>query len=447
MSNSTINIPMSGIQDKTTANLSFDSVTTFKETSDPTTDENIEEDQNVDSIQGWIVVIASFFNLFIIMGITLSSGVFVQYYADNLFKNKVPLSTLSFIGTISTSLQTLLAVFTGKLADKLGYRNSILLGSAIYVIGLLLASFSTEVWHLFLTQGVLVGIGGAIAFVPAVSAPAQWFKKYIGLATGVAVAGSGIGGLVLSPVTQTVLNNLDFRWALRVLAIIAFVILLITSFFIKERVKAKNGGSWLDFTRFKDRRFLALFFGGFLCSFGYLVPFLLMGKYAQSIGLTESQGSILIGLLNGGSAIGRVALGSLGDRFGRINILFICIGLASLFCYFIWTFSFTFGVLLAFNILYGMAAGGYISMLPVVTVQLFGVEGIASTNGLLYFGSGIPNLVGTPIASAILAASTSNPVKPNYVPVIMYAATSAILGSCLFFVLKLTVNRKLLARV
>ncbi|KAI9291393.1 MFS general substrate transporter [Neoconidiobolus thromboides FSU 785] len=420
---------------------------TFREANEDVLDEKIEEDPRLDSIQSWVVVIASFFNLFVVLGVVYSSGVFVQYYADDLFKDKVPLSTLSFIGTLSTSLTTLLAVFTGRLADRISYRNSILIGSVIYALGLLLASFSSEVWHLFLTQGVMVGIGGAIAFVPAVSAPAQWFRKYIGLATGIAVAGSGIGGLALSPITQVVLDKLGFRWALRVQAIVSIVILTITAFFIKPRVVSQNKGSWFDFSKFKNRKFLALFFGGFLCSFGYLVPFLLMGKYARSINLTVSQGSILIGLLNGGSAIGRVVLGSLGDRFGRINILSVCIAFTSFFCYFIWTFSYNFGVLLLFNILYGVAAGGFISMLPVVTVQLFGVEGIASINGLLYFGSGIPNLVGTPIASAILTASSSDPANPNYIPVIMYSATSALLGSMFFFTLKLMVNRKITAIV
>ncbi|KAI9298016.1 MFS general substrate transporter [Neoconidiobolus thromboides FSU 785] len=427
--------------------LAIDSNTTFKETNKDILDGNIEKDSQLDGIQGWIVVTASFFNLFVVLGVVYSSGVFIKYYADELFKNEASLSTLSFIGTLSTSLNTLLAIFTGRLADKIGYRNSALIGSVIYSLGLLLASFSTEVWHLFLTQGVMVGIGGSVAFLPAISAPSQWFNKHIGLATGISVAGSGIGGLALSPITQYVLNKSGFRWALRVQAIIAIIILTTTAFFLKERVKVTKKNSWFDFSKFKDRKFLAIFFGGFVSSFGYLVPFLLMNKYAQSIDLSDDQGAILVGLLNGGSAIGRVALGSLGDRFGRINILILCLTLTSFFCFFIWTFSYTFGILALFNVLYGIAAGGIISMSPVVVVQLFGIEGIASINGLLYFASGVPSLIGTPIASAILTASSYRLPKPNYIPVIMYAATSALLGSLIFFSLKLMVNRKIFVRI
>ncbi|KAI9298413.1 MFS general substrate transporter [Neoconidiobolus thromboides FSU 785] len=410
-------------------------------------DGEIEGNPRLDGKEGWIVVIASFMNLFVVVGMAFSFGVFMQHYADVLFKDQVPLSTLTFIGTLTTSLTTLLSVFTGKVADRIGYRNSILIGSVVLPLGLLLASFSTEVWHLFLTQGVMTGIGGAISFVPAISAPAQWFKKYTGLATGICVAGSGLGGLILSPIIQAIISNLGFRWALRVEAIISAVILPISALFVKERVKTPKKGPWFNFGILKDLRFISLFLGGFLYSFGYFVPFLLMAKYARSIDLSESQGALLIGLLNGGSAVGRILLGGLGDRFGKINILFVCIALTSFFCYFIWTFSFNFGILIAFSILYGISSGGYFSMLPAVSVQLFGVEGIASINGLFYFGTGIPYLVGTPIASAILSASSPDPSKPNYTPVMMYAGTSALLGGVAILILRILVNRNVLSRV
>ncbi|KAI9298414.1 MFS general substrate transporter [Neoconidiobolus thromboides FSU 785] len=447
MNNGTTLIDNELDNEKTKSSPSLDSNSIFKKKNKDTLDDIVEEDPRLDTIEGWIIVMASFMSLFIVVGMAFSIGVFIQHYADVLFKDQAPLSTLTFIGTLSSSIQNVLAIFTGKLADKIGYRKAIFIGAAIISLGLLLASFSTQVWHLFLTQGVMVGIGSAIAFIPAISAPAQWFKKYTGLATGICVAGAGIGGLTLSPILQAIISNLGFRWALRVEAIVSVIVLPASAFFIKERVKTSNKGSWFNFKKFKDSRFLSLFLGGFLCSFGYLVPFLLMAKYARSIDLSESQGALLIGLLNGGSAVGRIVLGSLGDRFGKLNILFVCIALTSFFCYFIWMFAFSFGALLVFNILYGVSSGGFVSMLPAVTTQLFGVEGIASINGLFYFSTGIPNLVGTPIASAILSASSPDPNKPNYTLVIIYAGTSALLGAAAFFVLKLMVNRNIFSRV
>jgi hypothetical protein len=52
-------------------------------------------------------------------------------------------------------------------------------------LGLILASFATQLWQIYLTQGLLFGIGGALVFSPSISLPPQWFVKYRSLATGI----------------------------------------------------------------------------------------------------------------------------------------------------------------------------------------------------------------------------------------------------------------------
>lgn len=78
-------------------------------------------------------------------------------------------------------------------------------------------SFANQLWQLYLTQGMLFGIGAAFCFAPSVTLPSQWFYKRRGLATGIAVSGSGIGGVVLSPLTQHLIATMGYRNALRVL--------------------------------------------------------------------------------------------------------------------------------------------------------------------------------------------------------------------------------------
>lgn len=45
-----------------------------------------------------------------------------------------------------------------------------------------------------LAQGILFGIGSALIFTPVMSVPSQWFARRRGLATSIAVTGSGLGG-------------------------------------------------------------------------------------------------------------------------------------------------------------------------------------------------------------------------------------------------------------
>lgn len=87
---------------------------------------------------------------------------------------EVPSSELSFVGTLSPGVFTLFGIFTGRLSDKVGPRPVVLFGMVVYVVALVAASFSQEVWHLYLTQGVLLGIGSSFAYFPVVSIVPTW---------------------------------------------------------------------------------------------------------------------------------------------------------------------------------------------------------------------------------------------------------------------------------
>ena len=63
--------------------------------------------------------------------------------------------------------------------------------------GFIAASFTTQIWQLFLSQGILVGMGCGLIYVPTLPIVSQWFHKRRGLANGITSAGSGIGGLAM----------------------------------------------------------------------------------------------------------------------------------------------------------------------------------------------------------------------------------------------------------
>jgi hypothetical protein len=77
-------------------------------------------------------------------------------------------------------------------------------------LGLICASFTTEFWQLYLTQGLMYGIGGAMGFQPAMMIPAQYLRRNRSLAAGISICGSGIGGLCLNPVWQIIFFYFTF---------------------------------------------------------------------------------------------------------------------------------------------------------------------------------------------------------------------------------------------
>ncbi|KAJ2769441.1 hypothetical protein GGI18_005398, partial [Coemansia linderi] len=191
-----------------------------------------------DSLYGWIPTLAATVNYMFIFGASNSYGVFSTYYLNVKFPG-TSATTLSWIGTLVTSLMLGCSILTGAMADKCGYRVTAYTGTVICTLAYILASFADEVWELILTQGVLLGIGASFLYAPSTSIPAQWFVKNRGLATGIAVAGSSVGGLWFTAATQTMIDSLGAEWALRVLGILTFAVTSVTNSMYYRRVPAK----------------------------------------------------------------------------------------------------------------------------------------------------------------------------------------------------------------
>ena len=86
------------------------------------------------------------------------------------------------------------------------------------------ASFATKSWHLYISQGAFVGIGVGLIYVPSTPVISQWFQKRRSLANGICAAGSGVGGIVMCFANEAMVESLGLEWALRITAVITFVV-------------------------------------------------------------------------------------------------------------------------------------------------------------------------------------------------------------------------------
>lgn len=82
---------------------------------------------------------------------------------------------------------------------------------------LLLASWASQIWHLFLTQGMVFGIGLGLIFVPVAAVVPHWFITKRSLASGISLAGAGIGGAIYSLAAAAMVRNLGLRLTYRIL--------------------------------------------------------------------------------------------------------------------------------------------------------------------------------------------------------------------------------------
>lgn len=83
-----------------------------------------------------------------------------------------------------------------------------------------------QVWHLILTQAILYGLGATALYFPIMSNAPRFFDRNRGFALGLILSGNGIGGLVLAPTVHVLIKRVGVRWALRILGLWTFVLMV-----------------------------------------------------------------------------------------------------------------------------------------------------------------------------------------------------------------------------
>lgn len=178
-------------------------------------DEEFSEIQAPDGGWGWVVVFASFMINMIADGITFSFGVynveFLKYFGDSKGKT-------AWIGSIFMATPLLSGPIASYLTDRYGCRKVTIVGSITACIGFLLSAVSDSMEMLFLTFGIIAGVGLSLCYVAAVVIVAYYFDKRRSFATGISVCGSGIGTIIFPPIIQYLISEYGWRGSTVLLA-------------------------------------------------------------------------------------------------------------------------------------------------------------------------------------------------------------------------------------
>ncbi|KAF9581783.1 hypothetical protein BGW38_001082 [Lunasporangiospora selenospora] len=392
---------------------------------------------------GWFVVFGAFMIQFCCFGFNFSWGVYQEYYVQNNIFPGSTLSQISWVGGIGAASIFITGPFQPSMVQRFGLWPVIAVGIVISGTGMILASFATEVWHVYLTQGLLFGLGAGMSLFTSIAVPTQWFREKRGLASGITVAGSGAGGAALAPLNRYLISRVGHKWALRTMGVGSIGVVLSVLWCIRPRLLiSKRKGPIFDFSLFSHRGFTTMYLMGVLVTFGYLTPVFLLPKYITDMGMDPKTGANLVSIYSGVNAISRILLGIAADKFGRYNMLFLSTALSGVACYALWLNTKGTTMAVIFSVFYGMNGGGFVSLFPVVAAEVIGIERLSVAIGLLYSGNLFGNLLGAPIASAIVTASGG-----DYTWGIVFAGTSPILGALLLLSYRLKVEPRLFAKV
>lgn len=310
---------------------------------------------------GWVVVFAIANLNGFTWGIAASYGVYLSHYLDsNYFPGATPLD-YAFIGGIEFGAALLIAPACTVLVREVGRSIVMTAGVLMFAGGFIAASFAKEIWQLYLSQGVLIGLGIGSLFIPAVAVLPQWFLKRRSLAQGLSSCGSGFGGLAFSLGTNAMIQNISLAWSLRITGIIALFGNGLSTILMRDRnhiVKPPQ----LGFATHLLRRYdcFMLLSWAFINLLGYMTVLYSLSNYAvQVAGLSQAQAGILTAVLNLGTGIGRPCIGFASDRYGRIEVAGILTFLNAVAIFAFWVPATSFGFLIFFAIVSGAFIGTF----------------------------------------------------------------------------------------
>ncbi|KAL2126222.1 hypothetical protein VTI74DRAFT_1406 [Chaetomium olivicolor] len=418
-----------------------------EEPEDPTPHHQTWADDGWDKKEGWLVVLAGSAIFFVYLGLVYSYGIVQLHLSESRLAS---VSTLSFIGSVGAAMSPLTGMIVARIIKRIGYRATALIGSLFLGLGEFTAGWSTKsVPAMFVTQGFLFGVGAALLFLPAATVPSLWFKKKRGLATGIVYGGAGVGSAVIALSLEKLIDVVGLETALKILGASAWAICTPASYFLK--VPAGRGGAVSDvqWRLFRSLKFNIMLFMGALATFPLFVPPFLLPLYVSSVGLSSQAGAAILASWNIASALGRIGMGFGADVFlGPVNSMLVSLTVIGLSTMALWPFVSSLGLLIFFATLNGMGSGGFFSLMPVVLGAVFGDGQLANIMSMLSTSWTFGYFMGSPIAGYLLEAYGGTEAGLSaYRPAFFYAGSLTLASAGLILIVRLMMNRKLLARV
>ncbi len=270
----------------------------------------------------------------------------------------------------------------GALSDRFGPRPVVLAGSVLLGLGLAAASRATSQAAFLLTYGLVVGVAAGSFFAPMIAAVMSWFERYRSLAVSLVSVGIGVAPLTLSPFAAWLVSWTDWRSAQLVIAVLAWVLLVPASFFVRAAPRAAlqvegSGGGPVDETRLtvpealRSPQFIVLALTYFACCAAHSGPIFHTISYAIACGV-PAMAAVTVYSVEGLAGLGgRLALGVLADRFGVKRIL-----IAGLLIQALAAGAFVFARRLdefyAVAAVFGFAYGGVMPLYAVLAREYFG---------------------------------------------------------------------------
>jgi MFS family permease len=347
---------------------------------------------------GYIIVFVILVIFIVMHGIYASFGIFLTEIQNTTHWNR---TIISGANSLVFFIIGAFSIVGGRLTDKYGPRIVIMCASICLGVGYFLTAQVSAVWQIYLSYGILVGIGAGFADAPLLSIIARWFTKRRTLMSSIVKVGTGLGMFTIPLLSSWLIINYKWRIAYMVLAGVVFVVVAIAAQFLKRDpskmglkpygtdngLAANQPISNVDLTLravIHTRQFWIVCVVYFIAWFVTQTVMVHYAAHSVDQGLTVSQAASLISTIGGTSILGRLTMGIIGDRVNNRRALVLCCTI--LLVSIIWL-QFAKGLWNSylFTIVYGFAHGGFFAIISPLIAELFGLSEHGANLGLLFF--------------------------------------------------------------
>ncbi|MFD1177327.1 OFA family MFS transporter [Paenibacillus puldeungensis] len=362
---------------------------------------------------------------------------------SKLFNASMPEIMMAF--TINAAISPIPMILGGKLVDKGGAKIAIFLGGAMFGLGFILSGLATEPWMLYITYGVIAGIGQGIVYSSTIGNTVKLFPDKRGLAAGIVTAGYGGGTIVIAPLANALITNSGVQTAMMMLGAAFLVIILGAGTLVKPcpvgfapqgwtppAAASKKGGVNIPWHQMIKKPLFyviaCLFLIGALSGMMVTANASVIGQ--KMFGLSAASAALFVSLYSLSNCLGRVFWGAVSDRIGRLKcLMMIYIVIAAMMLTIALSTSVAGFAVAIVGI--GLCFGGTMGIFPSIVGEKFGMKYYGVNYGVTFIGYSGAAFFGPRIANSVAAANNGQFTNAFYIALVI-----ALVGFALTFLFK-----------
>ncbi|MNW31637.1 putative MFS-type transporter YhjX [compost metagenome] len=369
---------------------------------------------------------------------------------SKVFSASMPEIMMAF--TINGAISPIPMILGGKLVDRGGARMAIFLGGAMFGLGFILSGLATAPWMLYVTYGVIAGLGQGIVYSATIGNTVKLFPDKRGLAAGIVTAGYGGGTIIIAPLANALITSSGVQTTMIILGTAFLVVIMAGGLFTQacpvgytpagwtppQTPGARQGTVNLNWRQMLKQPLFyviaCLFLIGALSGMMVTSNASVIGQ--TMFGLSAGVAALFVSLYSLSNCLGRIFWGAVSDRIGQLRCLMMIYLVIAVMMLTLALSSSVGGFAVAI-IGIGLCFGGTMGVFPSIVGQKFGMKYYGVNYGVTFIGYSGAAFFGPRIANSVAAANNGMFTNAFYIALVI-----ALVGFALTFLYKALENGK-----